>query len=56
LIRVIALEKEGSLAAQAHYALAGLYRKQGKSLEAEREIQQFRRLQGAQQQTLQPGP
>jgi tetratricopeptide (TPR) repeat protein len=52
LIRVIALEKESSLAAQAHYALAGLYRKQGKGQEAEREIQQFRRLQGVQQQSL----
>src|ERR1700728_30697 len=52
LIRVIALEKQSPLAAQAHYALAGLYRKQGKGQEAEREIQQFRRLQGAQQQTL----
>jgi tetratricopeptide (TPR) repeat protein len=45
LIRVIALEKESSLAAQAHYALAGLYRKQGKDQEGEREMQQFHRLQ-----------
>jgi tetratricopeptide (TPR) repeat protein len=44
-IRVIALEKESALAAQAHYALVGLYRKQGKGQEAEHEMQQFRRLQ-----------
>jgi len=43
--RVIALEKESALAAQAHYALAGLYRKQDKVQEAEREMQQFHRLQ-----------
>jgi tetratricopeptide (TPR) repeat protein len=43
--RVAELEKESSLAAQAHYALAGVYRKQGKVQEAEREMQQFRRLQ-----------
>jgi tetratricopeptide (TPR) repeat protein len=45
LTRVIALEKESPLAAQAHYALAGVYRKQGKGQEAEREMQQFHRLQ-----------
>lgn len=54
LIRVIALEKESSLAAQAHYALAGLYRKQGKGQEAEREMQQFHRLQDHNSQ--QPAP
>ncbi len=45
LLRVIALEKESPLAAQAHYALAGLYRKQGAGQEAERELEQFHRLQ-----------
>jgi tetratricopeptide (TPR) repeat protein len=45
LLRVIALEKESPLAAQAHYALAGLYRKQGQGQEAEGEMQQFQRLQ-----------
>jgi tetratricopeptide (TPR) repeat protein len=45
LTRVIALEKESSLAAQAHYTLARLYRQQGKAEEAEREMQQFHRLQ-----------
>ena len=45
--RVIALEKETSLAAQAHFGLASIYRKQGKSSEAQREMQEFKRLQSA---------
>ena len=45
LTRVIALERESPLAAQAHYTLARLYRQQGKRQEAEREMQQFHRLQ-----------
>jgi tetratricopeptide (TPR) repeat protein len=45
LTRVIALEKESPLAAQAHYTLARLYRQQGKAEEAEHEMQQFHRLQ-----------
>jgi len=43
--KVIELEKESSLAAQAHFALAGLRRKQGKSEEAEREMEEFKKLQ-----------
>jgi len=43
--KVIELEKESSLSAQAHFALSGLYRKQGKSTEAEREMEEFRKLQ-----------
>ena len=45
--RVIALEKETSLAAQAHFGLASLYRRQGKISEAQREMQEFKRLQSA---------
>lgn len=45
--RVIALEKETTLAAQAHFGLAGLYRKQGKSAQAQHEMQEFQRLQSA---------
>jgi tetratricopeptide (TPR) repeat protein len=45
LTKVVALEKESSLAAQAHYALAGLYRKQGKDQEADGEMQKFHQLQ-----------
>jgi tetratricopeptide (TPR) repeat protein len=39
------LEKEGSLAAQAHFGLAGLYRKQGKTAEAAAHSREFQRLQ-----------
>jgi len=44
-IHVLKLEKDTSLAAQAHFGLAGLYRKQGKSAEASREMESFHRLQ-----------
>lgn len=42
---VIALEQESPLAAQAHFGLAGLYRKRGQSQKAEQEMLEFRRLQ-----------
>jgi tetratricopeptide (TPR) repeat protein len=44
--RVIELEKDTSLAAQAHFGLAGLYRKQGKAPQAQHEMQEFQKLQG----------
>jgi len=44
-VKVIGLEKASDLAAQAHFALANLYRKQGKTAEAEREMQEFQKLQ-----------
>ncbi len=43
--RLIELEKETSLAAQAHFGLAALYRKQGKAQQAQHEMQEFQRLQ-----------
>ena len=43
--KVVELENGSSLAAQAHFALAGLYRKQAKSEEAEREMEEFNKLQ-----------
>lgn len=43
--RVIGLEKETSLAAQAHFGLAALYRKEGKAEQARHEMQEFQRLQ-----------
>jgi tetratricopeptide (TPR) repeat protein len=46
-LKVIAVEQKSSLAAQAHFALAGLYRKQGKSSDAEREMREFQSLQGS---------
>jgi len=43
--RAIELEKETPLAAQAYLALAGVHRKQGKTEQAAREMQEFRRIQ-----------
>jgi tetratricopeptide (TPR) repeat protein len=43
--RVIELEKITSLAAQSHFGLAALYRKQGKTDRAQREMQEFQKLQ-----------
>jgi tetratricopeptide (TPR) repeat protein len=45
------IEKEGPLAAQAHFGLAALYRKRGNAAQAEREMQEFQRLQGTQEST-----
>lgn len=44
-LRVVELEKGTSLTAQAHFALAGLFRKQGRAEQARREMQEFQRLQ-----------
>jgi len=41
---LLAIEKGGDLAAQAHFSLANLYRKQGRAAEAARETQEFQRL------------
>ncbi len=43
--RVIELEKESSLAAQAHFGLANLYRRQGNTAKAQHEMQDYKRLQ-----------
>jgi tetratricopeptide (TPR) repeat protein len=43
--KLLSIEKQGSLAAQAHFGLAGLYRKQGKTPEAQREMHEFEGLQ-----------
>jgi tetratricopeptide (TPR) repeat protein len=42
---LLSLEKNTALAAQAHFGLSGIYRKQGKSADADREMEEFRRLQ-----------
>jgi tetratricopeptide (TPR) repeat protein len=39
--RVIELEKTGELASQSHFGLAAIYRKQGKSADAAREMKAF---------------
>jgi tetratricopeptide (TPR) repeat protein len=44
---VTRLEKETPLAAQAYLALAGVHRKQGKSEQAAREMEEYRKIQGA---------
>ncbi len=43
--KLLSIEKQSSLAAQAHFGLAGIYRKQGKIAEAKREMQEFESLQ-----------
>ena len=45
--KLLEVEKDGSLAAQAHFGLAGVYRKQGKPEKAAIEMQEFQKLQGA---------
>ena len=44
-LKVVELEKNTSLAAQSHFGLAGMYRKQGKSAQAQHEMQEFQKLQ-----------
>jgi tetratricopeptide (TPR) repeat protein len=44
-LKVVELEKDTSLAAQAHFGLAGLYRKQGKTAQAQHQMQEFQKLQ-----------
>jgi tetratricopeptide (TPR) repeat protein len=44
-LKVVELEKDTSLAAQSHFGLAGLYRKQGKTAQAQHEMQEFLKLQ-----------
>jgi tetratricopeptide (TPR) repeat protein len=42
--KLLSIEQQSSLAAQAHFGLAGLYRKEGKTAEAQHEMQEFERL------------
>jgi len=44
---LLSIEKDGPLAAQAHFGLASLYRKQGNAASADREMREFQRLQTA---------
>jgi tetratricopeptide (TPR) repeat protein len=46
-LKLLSIETEGELAAQTHFALAGLYRKQGKASQADHEMQEFQKLQNA---------
>ena len=56
--KLLSIEKESSLAAQAHFGLAGIYRKQGKTAEAKHEMQEFQSLQSSAQPqpAAQPNP
>lgn len=45
--KLLSIEKQSALAAQAHFGLAGIYRKQGKTAEAKREMQEFEKLQNS---------
>jgi tetratricopeptide (TPR) repeat protein len=51
--KLLSIEKQSALAAQAHFGLAGIYRKQGKTAEAKREMQEFEKLQNS---SAQPQP
>jgi tetratricopeptide (TPR) repeat protein len=42
--KLLSIEDSGALAAQAHFALAGLYRKQGKAAEAAHEMEAYQRM------------
>jgi len=53
--RLLSIEKETSLAAQAHFALGNLYRKQGKTEAAKHEMREFQRLQSNSGQPPVPG-
>lgn len=43
--KLLSIEKQTSLAAQAHFGLAAIYRKQGKTEQAKQEMQEFQSLQ-----------
>jgi tetratricopeptide (TPR) repeat protein len=55
-LELLSIEKEGELAAQTHFALAGLYRKQGKTADADREMKDFQRLRTANGQSSPTNP
>ena len=44
-LHLLEIEKQSSLAAQAHFGLAALYRKQGNAAKAQSEMQEFQKLQ-----------
>jgi tetratricopeptide (TPR) repeat protein len=52
--KLLSIEKQSPLAAQAHFGLAGLYRKQGKTADAQREMREFQNLQNSSNQPQAP--
>jgi tetratricopeptide (TPR) repeat protein len=53
-LRLLAVEKDTSLAAQAHFSLATLYRKEGNAAKAQHEMQEYQKLQGKVTDTQNP--
>jgi tetratricopeptide (TPR) repeat protein len=45
--QLLNIEKDGPLAAQAHFGLAAIYRKRGNTEQANKEMREFQRLQGS---------
>jgi Flp pilus assembly protein TadD len=52
--RLLSIEQTSSLAAQAHFGLAALYRKAGNAVKAQREMQEYQKLQGKILETQNP--
>jgi predicted Zn-dependent protease len=50
LLKLLDVQHEGDPAAQAHLELAGIYRKAGKTAEADREMAEYTKLKGAPKQ------
>jgi tetratricopeptide (TPR) repeat protein len=46
-LHLLQIEKQTPLAAQAHFGLAAIYRKQGQAAKAQSEMEEFRKLQNA---------
>lgn len=44
-LKLLSVEKDTDVAAQTHFAPSGMYRKQGKTAEADHETQEFQKLQ-----------
>src|SRR5260221_2181053 len=53
--KLLSIEKDSPLAEQAHFGLAGLYRKQGKLAAAHDAMQEFQRVQGGSNPPPAPG-
>jgi len=51
--KLLEVEKDSPLAAQAHFGLASVYRKQGKTAKAEEQMREFQKLQGGSSQAQQ---
>jgi tetratricopeptide (TPR) repeat protein len=53
--KLLSIEKQSSLAAQAHFGLAGIYRKQGRTADAQREMHEFEHIQANSGSAQPPG-